>query len=222
MSSDHPAMPHHHHAFGERLDLLEVVAGHHHGGAGLVLPPHGIPEGAAGIHVQAGGRFVQEHQPRLAHERERHAEPALLTAGEGAGLPFQQLRQAEFLGNGRRAERVLEVPADEVDDLPHPQGRRQRGLLRGAAESLPGAVVAGRAAEQGDGAGTRPAQPLQHGENGGLAGAVGAEQAEDAAGVDVEGDVVDGEHLTEAAGDGVEPGENGHADSPNSARRASR
>ena len=197
-------------ALGERLDLLQVVAGEYHRGTGLVLPAHRLPEGAAAIHVESGGRLVEEHQLRPADEGEGDAEPALLPAGERTGLATQQVGKPELLGQFGLGHRVLEVGADIVDHLAHPECRRQRGLLRGAAEPGAGAVVGRVAAQQLHRSGGRPSQSLDDRQQRRLSGAVRAEQADDAAGVDGEADIVEGDDVAEATADAVELDEVGH------------
>jgi hypothetical protein len=67
---------------------------------------------------------------------------------------------------------------------------------RNVAEAGPGAAR-GRLAEQPQLAGGRGQQPEQQPDQGGLAGAVGADQADDLAGGDVEVDAVDRQQLAE-------------------------
>jgi hypothetical protein len=63
-------------------------------------------------------------------------------------------------------------------------------------------------AVEGDGAGGGGEEAAHHVDEGGLSGAVGAEEPGDS-GADVHGDVVDGDHVAEPAGDMVD-GERGH------------
>src|SRR5690606_21018837 len=53
---------------GERLDLLQVVAGDDDGGALAVVVADGLPQGAAALDVQPRGRLVEQHQAGSAGE----------------------------------------------------------------------------------------------------------------------------------------------------------
>jgi hypothetical protein len=72
------------------------------------------------LDVQAGGRFVEHHQPGPADEGERHRQPAALPAGEAAGLPAGLLGEAEPVEQFGAGERVRVVRGDEVDHLTDP------------------------------------------------------------------------------------------------------
>ena len=71
---------------GEGLAFLQVVAGEHHGAAAVVVAADRVPQGVAGLDVQAGGRFVEQDQVGAADEGEGDREPALLPSGQSAGL----------------------------------------------------------------------------------------------------------------------------------------
>ncbi|GAA4622320.1 hypothetical protein GCM10023113_02820 [Cellulomonas oligotrophica] len=92
------------------------------------------------------------------------------------------------------------MAGDEVDDLADLEGLGQPGVLRRGAEAGARRGVAGVAAEEPDDAAVGAAQPRQQGEQGGLAGAVGAEQPDDLAGVDAQADVVERDDVPEPPG----------------------
>jgi hypothetical protein len=62
-------------------------------------------------------------------------------------------------------------------------------------------VLGHGAAEDGDGAAVGFKDVEEHTDSGGLAGAVGTQEAEDLAGADLEGDIFDGLGFAEAFGD---------------------
>ena len=94
------------HALGERLDLLEVVAGQQHRRAVGVVVAERLPQDVPRLDVETRGRLVEQHQPRAADEREGDREPPLLPAGQPTGLPADQVLQPEpreHLGRGSSA-----------------------------------------------------------------------------------------------------------------------
>jgi hypothetical protein len=99
------------------------------------------------------------------------------------------------------------VRADEVDDLPDPQRRRQPGLLRRHAERAPAGRVARIAAAQRDPPRVGPPYPGDQADERALAGAVGAEQTDELAGLDPHRDVVERLHGAVSAADVARFGE---------------
>ena len=83
---DH-SMIHDRHPVAERLGLVHVVRGQHHGpplGADL---PQQVPQVPPGLRVQRPGRLVEEQHLRVVHQRARDRQPLRLAAGQlfGAG-----------------------------------------------------------------------------------------------------------------------------------------
>ncbi len=144
------------------------------------------------------------------HERHGAIEQLLLAVGEAAGLLVGEVAEAEevdhALGRGRQAriaaaEQAAEhVPfvllAGEDQVFAHGQFGEHLQQLEGAADAeaieLRGAQARDRAAIDGDGALGRVELAEDAVEQRRLARAVRADQAEDLAAADVEGDAVDG------------------------------
>ena len=132
-------------------------------------------------------------------------EPLPLAGRERAGRRRQQRLEGEARGQGGDAllERRLGEAVDRAEEaqvLDHREIEVERELLRHVAEPvLPLLGVLGdvEAAEAGDAAGGRRQQAGQHPDRRRLAGAVRAEEAEDAAAGDVEADRVDGGEAAE-------------------------
>ena len=104
--------------------------------------------------------------------------------------------------SGSRAEAV--DGAEEAQVLDHSEIEVERELLAHVAEPVLPALGVLRdvdAAEARDAAGGRRQQPREHADRRRLAGAVRAEEAEDAAARDVEADLVHGGEVAEPAGD---------------------
>ena len=158
---DHPSSPDHHDPPGQCLDLLQVVTGQHNRAALGVERPDTVPKGSPGLDVQPGGGLVEEHDPRPADERQGDGETSLLTAGQAAGLTPYEIGETESIEQLTSFERVVEVGADEVDDLAHAQRGGQAGLLWSDAECAPGGRPARIAAAQLDPAGGGPADAGQ-------------------------------------------------------------
>ena len=161
-----------------------------------------VPQRAPGLDVEPGGRLVEEDQPGPADERQRHREPPLLPAGQPAGLPPRPGRsRPNRSSSSARRQRVGEVRRDEVDAPRRPAASAGRPVSCGVTPMPPPAGrVARVAAEQLDPARSRPAQADEQVDQGGLAGAVRAEQADELAGADVEGDPVEGERRRRTGG----------------------
>ena len=185
---------------GQAVGLLQVVGGEQDGEplrAGQVgdLGPHVGPD----LRVEPGGGLVQEQHPRPVDQAHGDVEAPLHPAGVAAADPVGRLGQAEAL-----------------QQLPHPApqpGAAQAVHLPLEGEVLPPGglqVDPGPLGDQADG----PAHPLGAGQHvdaghaglaavgagqggedldrGRLAGAVGAEQAEHGAGLDLEAEPVQG------------------------------
>ena len=192
---DDPAVADHHDVVGDDLDLVQQVRGEQDGPAPVreVAQQVAHPADPAGVEP-VGGLVEDQH----------------------AGVPDQGGPDAEPLPH---AERVVADPTlglgagqpDEVQHLLDPAGREAHGALgdgqdlaAGAAGVLRGGVEqdadldagVGQVGEplpvDGGGAGGRRGQGDHDPERGGLAGAVGTEEAGDATGPGREGDVVDG------------------------------
>jgi hypothetical protein len=130
----------------------------------------------------------------VAHQGERDEQPLLLAAGQ-LGEPGRQLGcEAEAFGEGPPVERIRVEGAVQLQRLADGELRLQLALLELRAEHTAGGLVLGDGVEAGDAdpAGVGHTQPLDTLHGGGLAGAVGAEDAEDLAILDGEGDTVDG------------------------------
>ena len=81
-------------AVGEDVGLLEVLGRQEDGDAVLARQSLDLlPECGAALDVQAGGRLVEEEDPRGVDERQRQVEPALHSAGVALHLAVRRLRE---------------------------------------------------------------------------------------------------------------------------------
>ena len=181
---------------GDALDLFHLVrAIDHRAVVGGIAVQQRFQERALGDHVQAKRRFVQHQQFRPLRERQREVEAGAFAARQ---LPDLLLRQHVVVAD-HAVERLL-VPARVLVFLhrrhlgdAHPV--RQRVFL--VDEADPAAVLRGQrlavATEDAGLAGGLWHEAHQDPEQGGLAGAVGADDGVDAPARDAQVEVVQGQ-----------------------------
>jgi len=184
------------------LDLVHVVRGEQDGetAVGQALDQGAHVADPAG--VEAVGGLVEHQQPGVAQQAGGDAEAlahAVGVAGDLVVLPSGQVDGVEDLGDAagpeaavaaveeREALEVLRagevgVELRALDEPCHAVERVDTGVAPGAAEDL-------------DRAGVGSDEPEQHPEEGGLPGAVGAQDAVDLALGDLQGQVVDRDQL---------------------------
>ena len=160
---------------------------------------------AHGVHahrVQPGERLVQNKELRIVHQRGGKLHALLVAVREGLELLRGLVGDAQALGPvpGRVAGVACAhavQPAQELELLQHDHAGVEAALLRHVAEGAARLRVDVRAAPayfaavEGDHADDRP-------HRGRLAGAIGAEEAEDLAGRHGERQPVQGDHIAVA------------------------
>ena len=163
---------------------------------GLAVGLEMLPHPVGGIGIERGGRLVEQQQLRLVDQRLRQRHAGLLPGRELAVGAVEEIVEIEIGGELRDAfAQILDriEPAEDGEVLPHREPHRHVDI--GAFEIHPaehlGALLRHRMAEHLDAARGRQHQPHDHGDRRGLAGAVAAEQAGDAAARDAERDVID-------------------------------
>ena len=185
------AVAHRDDPLAQRFGLVELVRDQQDGGAGVAQLGHRTPHLATRGRVETLGQLVEDHQPRAVEQRQHEEQPlSLATAQPGVRRPPQVL-EPELLQ--QRAPVARPRPGEEGDRLRDPQPVRQTRALQLAADLRPQPVgVMDRIeAEHAELAGVGPAEPLEALDGGGLAGAVGADQAEHLAGVHVQVEAID-------------------------------
>ncbi len=209
---DGAAVGHDRHAVAEALGLLDVVRRHQDARALAAQQVDQRPQLLADLRVEADGRLVEQHEPRLVHEPARDQQPPAHAAGELVDLRVAAVAQVGDLqraldrGFAVRAIDPVEVREDEqvlldgqrhveVVELRHDAALRARAtfdcLRELEAEDLDLALVRDRL--RGEQA-----------HRGRLAGAVGAEQADARALGNVEIEVVYGGERAEALDDAAQ------------------
>lgn len=190
---------------GELLDLFQDVRGEQHGAALVAHPPQQVHQLHALARVHAVERLVEQEQRRLVDEGGRHLHALAHALGVRGDLPVLgvgHLHGREGLV-GRPGPQPVQFGVGE-DELAAGEEVVHRLPLGDDADVLVDVLVApDRLAVEGDAAGGGGQEAAHHVDEGGLSRSVGAEQAGDA-GADRHGDVVDGDHVAEPAGDVVD------------------
>jgi hypothetical protein len=171
---------------GELVRLLQVLGGEEDRDADGHEVADDLPRGPPAARVEAGGRLVEEEDPRVADQAHRKVEPAPHAAGVGRGrLPgrVEEIEPPQQFGRApppctsaqvvqvRHQDQVL-LAGEQVVDRGELAGDADRGADRIGISSQ---IMTGDphvAAVEAD-------QRRQDLHRGGLAGAVGAEQRED-------------------------------------------
>ena len=175
--------------------------------------------------VEAGGGLVQHQQPRPGDHAAGDFQPALMAVGQVAGLAvgvFAQAHEVQPLGGmadglgfgttvGRQTQQACQQAALHLGVLGHKQVFQygelleEAHVLEGAHQAVTGHLMAGLARDlvaiQPDAAPGGPVEPADAVEDGGLAGAVGADDGEDLVGGDRQRHAIDGQQAAKAHGE---------------------
>ncbi len=179
--------------------------------AGALELEQPLPHDVAGLRVQPGGGFVEQHHPRVVHQRPGDREPALHAAGEGVDArvgPVGELDELQQLVGPGPARLPGQPEVAPVDDEVVPDGQFavQAVLLRHDAQA--GAdrrTVGGRVeSEDAQHAAGRRRGAADHPHRRTLARAVRAEEAERLARQHVDVDPVDRDPALVALAEGLD------------------
>ena len=160
----------------------------------------------------AGGRLIHQQQLRLVGERDGKLQPLEIAIGEFAAGTIRRSRPCRPAPAGDSASSVREFwrRGPEIEQLPvighqrdldvfaHRHGRERRGDLEGASDAEPPdrarLLAGGVLAEQIDPAGAGHGLAVEHVEAGAFSGAVGTDQRQDFAGLQLERHAAHGMH----------------------------
>ena len=184
------------------------------------------PEIAAGDGIDAVGRLVEKQHARRVDERAGEAELLLHAAGEVAG---EALPERGEIAEAEQPVDLLGAAADghavdvgvESDVLHHREVRIKAEALAHVADVLLEALGVAHDIEArhlGGAAAGSEQDAGEHAHGGRLAGAVGADEAEDLAVGDVEVEPCDGDEVVEGAAQAVGT-DGGHGSEAREARR---
>ena len=209
-----PALVHHRDAVGHGHGLFLVVGDDHEGHAEIVLDVHQLELGfLAQLLVEGAEGLVEEQHLRLLGQRAGKRHALALAAGELARIApgkLLELDEAQHLADAIR-NLVFRQPVlleAEGDVLLDAHMRKQRIGLEHHVHRPPIGRHAGQVlAAQGDRALARRLEAREHAHERGLAAAGRAEQAEELAFEDVEGQMIHRHGVAEPLRDVLEPDE---------------
>ena len=180
----------------ELLHLVHQVARQQHGHAVVGEPPDQDAHVAHARRVEAGGRLVEQQQPRRAQQRPGDAEAlahAVRVAADAVAGAVGQVDRVERAVDARRRRRRRRSAATSSRFLRPRQVRVEPRCLDEAGDAVErgGTELQRVPSEQPGAARGRADQPEQHPQRRRLAGAVRPEEPVDVAGRDHQVDVVD-------------------------------
>ena len=185
------------HPVAQPLGFLESMGRQEDRDAALAEPVDQLVDTARGDRVQAGGRLVEEEDLRLAEERPRKGDPLAKALGQRAAWIVRAVGEVDGLEGApdsiARVRHLVQLgeALEVLDDAQAEVEPRRLGHDRDAAPDLH--AVLGRQRDPGHrgGAGRRRDERAERPDRRRLAGAIGAEEAEDLATPDVERDIVE-------------------------------
>ena len=182
------------HAIADHLDVGEDVGREEDGAALGVQLDDQVAHLLAADGIEPGHRFVEDDQLRIAHQRLRDPDPLQHALGELAQGPAARVVEADARDQAIGAaaslrRRHVAQRADEIQELFRREVIVEVGALGQVADPALGRQARHRQPQHLGAPAGREDEAHQHLEGGGLAGAVGAQEPEDLAAMDVEADV---------------------------------
>ena len=167
-------------AVAEPLGFVHVVRREQHGPAGLAKAADDVPQLPARLRIEAGRRLVEKQKLRIADQCAGDGQPLLLSAGEIANPRLGFLFERNLRHRLFRLDSLPVEAAEERERFADGELFGESCFLQRDADSLPDFIVllAPTEAQDFDVAGRGVEQPFEDLDRGGLAGAVGSEQAE--------------------------------------------
>ena len=180
----HPPRLEHGDAVAQGLRFFEVMRGQHDGVAVGIEPADELPQPLAQLHIHARGGLVEHDHRRAMHQRLRHQHPPLHAAREhahvGVGL-VGEVEAGEDLVDPGVVAADAEITRLQAQRFAHGEEGVEHQFLRHHAKLAPRLAVVGHhvVTHHRQRALVDPRQTGQCGDQRGLAGAIGAEQAEE-------------------------------------------
>src|SRR5258708_4891574 len=180
-------------AVAEDVGLIHVVGRQEDGDAFGAQAAHLVPDARSALWIQTGGRLIEDQQAWPVHHAYRDVQPAPLPAGvrlhQSVSKPSQVQPPDQLAGalRGLRPAHAIEPPLQNQDLAPG-SSRLRAAFLADVSDlraHLPRLAPQIEAADRGVAA-AGVQQRGEHAHGGRLAGAVGAEEAKDLAGADLE------------------------------------
>ena len=195
--SDHFAVIDDGDAIAQAFRFIHVMGGQENGSSIGAQVAQYFPELPARLGIEAGRRFIEEQELRIADEGGGDGEALLLPAGEFADPRASFFFEFDHGENVEGFQAMIIEGAKELNGLDDGEFFAELGLLQRDANALPeGAIVAltPALAKDLDIAGRGVEETFEDFDGGRLAGAIGSEQSETFAALDFEIESVDGIH----------------------------
>jgi hypothetical protein len=164
----------------EPLGFVHVVSRQNDGSPALFQPVYEIPQIPSRLRVKSRGGLVKEQQFRIPNQSASHRKSLLLTAGETADARLPFLIELDHRNRLLYREILVKETAKEAYRFFDCEFFRELRLLELNANALAEFVrmFSPVSPEHLDCTGIRRCQPFAYFNRGGLAGAIGAKQAE--------------------------------------------
>ena len=192
---DHATAVEHHDPIGQRLGLLQVMGSQQHAAALRDQFPDRLPQPLPRLDVETRGRLVEEQQLRPAADRHRELHAPLLPTRQFSVAALQQAvepRHRHAIGD---AAWIGVIAAREFEQLTDAQRVGNASRLKHHPDAPARSQLAGRLPEQCDLAAVGLCKPEQQRDCRGLAGAVGAQQRQQLAAMHLQVEPVERAHL---------------------------
>ena len=158
----------------------------------LGLFAHLLPEVPSRLDVQTGRRLVEDDELGLADQGHGEAQPLLLTTGTLLDLGSRDVGQIPFLDHLSHVIARAVCGGNDLEGLAHREVGQETTALEDDTDTATACRVLRSVAEDRHRAVGRCDHPQDHVDGGALAGPVGAQHCDDAAGWNGQADVVDG------------------------------
>src|SRR4029077_10174744 len=181
-------------AVAEAFGLVHVVRGEQDGPTALLEDADDVPELAAPLGIEFGGRLVEKKDARITDQSSGDGQALLLAAGKFADPRVGFFGELEFFENLSGGARLAIEAGEEFDSFANVKFFRQTRFLERDADpfaQLARVVVPG-VTEDANVARRRREQTLKDFDGRGLPCSVGAEESEALAGFDLQADAADG------------------------------
>ena len=124
---------------GEMVSLIEVLRGQQHVGPGTYERPDRVPQLDPATRIKAGGRLVEQQQPRSPDQARTEVEPPAHTAGIRASQPVAGFHEPELIEHRcgarfRHAPALTEQAGDHLEVLASGHRRLDSGELARQAD----------------------------------------------------------------------------------------
>ena len=190
------------HAVGESFCFVQLVGGQHDRASSVGEGAHDAAYGVAAVHIDAGGRLVEERHLRRGGQCQGQRDPLLLAATEPAPGGRAPIGQADLLHQRCRVDALAVQRAVVAHRVEHARAWVHTAFLQHHPHAFAEQPLLGRRveAQHSHSAGGCAPVSLAHFDRAGLARAVGPQHCSDLAGRGAERHIVHCPQLAVALG----------------------